>query len=203
MGLTLHYSARLRKPARLPELVAEVEDICRSLDWKSHSFDETIEVPAAAVPLEPGEGDPKPIRLQGIFFTPTKCETAFLTFTPSGRTSTPMNLEIAEDLAGITPEMVYSVHVKTQYAGLQTHVALVTLLKYLEKKYCYKMKVLDEGNFWKTLDQAVLKTRFNEYWSLINVVKEALEKEEWKVTDEPLKLALKMEEVIRRRLGEG
>ena len=114
-----------------------------------------------------------------------------------------MHLKIADRLAGILPELVYSIHVKTQYAGLDTHVALVTLLKYLEEKYFHKMKVSDEGNFWNTLDKAVLQSRFDEYWSLINAVKRALEKEGWNVTDEPLKLTERMEDIIRRRLGDN
>jgi len=201
MGLTLHYSARLKESERLPELAAEVEDICLSLDWRYHDLDMTVEVPAAAMPLEPGDSDPKPVRLRGIFFTPPECETAFLTFTPSGRTSTPLQLNIAEDLCNVAPEMVYSIHVKTQYAGLDMHVALVTLLKYLEHKYFHPMEVLDEGNFWDTLDKDVLRAHFDDYWSLINIVKGALENEQWQLSDSPLKLTERIEQAIRRSLG--
>jgi hypothetical protein len=201
MGLTLHYSARLRKFDRLPELVDEVEDICQSLQWRCHRMDETVEVAAKFLPKEPVEGDPKLVRLQGIFFTPPDCETVMLAFTPSGRTCSPMHLEIAETLYRIKPWLVYCMHVKTQFAGMDTHVALVTLLKYLEKKYFHKMRVTDEGNFWNTLDKAVLKARFDEYNHFLAIVKEALEKEDWKAVDSPLKLAEQVEEVIRRRLG--
>jgi hypothetical protein len=200
MGLTLHYSARLRKLDRLPELVDEVEDICQSLQWQCQRMDETVKVPAAFVPKEPVEGDPKPIRLQGIFFTPPNCETVMLTFTPSGRTCSDIQLKIAETLYRIKPWLVYSLHVKTQFAGMDTHVALVTLLKYLEKKYFHKMQVTDEGGFWDTLDKGVLKASFDKYSHLLDIVKEALEKESWEATDSPLKLAERMEEVIRRRL---
>jgi hypothetical protein len=200
MGLILHYSARIRNLKRLPELVDEVEDICQSLQWGFYRMDETVEVPAKFIPKEPVEGDPKLIRLRGIYFTPPNCETAFLTFTPSGRICTPMHLKIAETLYRIKPWLVYSMHVKTQFAGMDTHIALVTLLKYLEKKYFHKMRVSDEGNFWNTLDKAVLKARFDEYNHLLNIVKDALEKENWQATDSPLNLAERIEEVIRRRL---
>lgn len=34
MGLTLHYCARLTSPDCLPDVVAEVADICRCNGWK-------------------------------------------------------------------------------------------------------------------------------------------------------------------------
>ena len=165
-------------------------------------MDTTVDVPAAALPLEPVEGDPKKVRLKGIYFVPPECEAALLTFTPSGRTSGPSQLMAAEKLADLLPDQIYCIHVKTQYGGLDTHVALVTLLKYLEKKYFHKMDVEDEGNYWDTLDRAVLQERFDEYWSLIEAFKGALEKDGWEVTDEPLKLSGKIEGILKRRKGD-
>lgn len=39
MGLTLHYSARLRQMERLPELLDEVADICQSIQWSYRRLD--------------------------------------------------------------------------------------------------------------------------------------------------------------------
>lgn len=41
MGLTLHYSARINSPDCLPEVVAEVADICRCNGWKYILLDST------------------------------------------------------------------------------------------------------------------------------------------------------------------
>ena len=43
MGLTIHYTIRLRDMARLPELVEEVEDICKSLKWGYDHYWETMD----------------------------------------------------------------------------------------------------------------------------------------------------------------
>lgn len=201
MGLTLHYSATLRDINQLPDLVAEVEDICRSMNWPSQRVDLVEEVPAEAMPLEPGEGDVKHIRLQGILFTPPGCETVCLACTPSGRLSGPIQLRVAGRYP--SPDLVYCLHVKTQYAGEDTHVALVLLLKYLEKKYFRDMEVYDEGNYWDTLDKTVLSERFAEYRRLIDVVKTALEKESFQETDNSGTIANQIERIIRDRLGDG
>lgn len=182
MGLTLHYSAKIKSMDMLPELVSEVEDICYSLKWDYFLYDKTILVPAIHLPLEPVESDPKQIHLLGICINPPEAETVFLTFTPSGRISGPIQLQIADQLSELLPDQIYCIHVKTQFAGEEIHITLVTLLKYLEKKYFSEMEVSDEGNYWNTLDKRILEERFNEYRRLIGSVRGALEKDGWKIT---------------------
>jgi hypothetical protein len=202
MGLTIHYSARIPDKKRIPELTDEVADICRSLEWKSHFFDAVITVPAAVAPKEPGKGDTKEVRLRGLLFTPHKCETVFFTFTPSGRLSSFINLESAESIGD--SKYLYLNHVKTQFAGADTHVALVMLFKYLEKKYALKMEVLDEGHYWETLDRLVLEQHFDHYRQLIDSVKSALENEKVPNTkgSGPGALADLIEKILKKKFGE-
>lgn len=202
MGLTLHYTVRLRDMDRLPELVEEVEDICHSMQWKSNRFDHVIDVEAKAMPFEDIEGDPKPIRLNGIQFTPPECETVFLTFTPAGWSSAFTNLFTAPTLLdhGLDPMLTYCIAVKTQYAGEDMHITLVHLLKYLAEKYFTDVSVLDEGDYWETMDKAVLHERFEVYNGLMDAVCNALESEEWVVTDNPHQLATQLEALLRKRL---
>jgi hypothetical protein len=204
MGLTIHYTVRLRDMERLPELVEEVEDICTSLKWTSHRFDHVIDVEARTMPFESVEGDPKPIRLNGILFTPPKCETVFLTFTPAGWSSGFINLENASSLIdyGLSPMMLYCIAVKTQYAGEDMHIALVHLLKYLEKKYFSYAKVEDEGNYWETMDKAVLHKRFGVYNGLMDMVASTLETAEWTPTNNPNEIATQLEDLLKNRFSE-
>jgi hypothetical protein len=201
MGLTLHYSVRLRDMKRLPELVSEVEDICKTLKWDYYLFDDTFEVPAHTMPLESTEGDPKVIRLKGILFSPTECEPVFLTFTPDGWSSTFLNLQMPEQIAEIGTKLMYWVNVKTQYAGEDIHIALVHLLKYLEKKYFSHVEVDDEGNYWETMDKAVLHKRFGVYNGIMNMVASALETAEWTPTDNPNEIAKQLEDLLKNRFS--
>ena len=203
MSLTIHYTVRMRDMKRLPELVAEVEDICKSLKWSYHHFDDTFEVPAHTMPLESAQGDPKVIRLKGILFSPTKCEPVFLTFTPEGWSSSFLNLQIPEQIAEIGSMLMYCINVKTQYAGEDIHIALVHLLKYLEKKYFSYAEVSDEGEYWETMDKAVLHKRFEVYNGLMNMVASVLETAEWKVTDNPHEIATQLEDLLKNRFKLG
>jgi hypothetical protein len=72
-------------------------------------------------------------------------------------------------------EYLYMVSVKTQFAGWQTHLFIVGLLKYLSKKYFSEFIVNDEGNYWETNDEETLKQNFSRYTTLLNSVSTALE----------------------------
>lgn len=217
MGLTIHYSAHLRQMEDLPTLVKEVADICTSLNWEYQIIDAApIAVPAAAMPLEPGETDPKLITLKGIIFGPPERENVLLTFTNSGRTSSYIHLKGAEksakfdvdfrkDLAEHMPEeakkfetiptLIYTMHTKTQYGGMDMHIAIVKLLKYLEEKYFFPMYVSDEGNYWDTMDEKILQEHFDENWKMIGALKNALTKENWTITHSPM--TIKMENILK------
>jgi hypothetical protein len=204
MGLTIHYTFRLRDAALLNTLEDEVEDICQSLGWECGRFDEIMdEIPGEAMSLEAGDGEYKAIHLKGVYFTPPKCETAFLTFTPAGWTCSFMNVETAEMTYKLDVMLPYSIHVKTQYAGEDLHIALVSLLKYLEQKYfvATDTRVYDEGDYWDTLDKSILHERFETYWALINSVKAALENSDWNVTNDPHEIATQLEALLRKKLG--
>lgn len=201
MGLTLHYNASIRDKALIPKLIEEVEDICQSMNWQHKIRDDVMEVGAAHLPFEPVPGDPKPLHLQGITFTPPGCETVSLLFAPSGRITSYINL-IAAD-AYPDPEMVYSVHVKTQFAGPDLHVALVMLLKHLEKKYLKDMEVFDEGDYWNTMDKAVLQHHFDNHTALINAFRSALEEETFSPEEDADAIANKIMQIIRKFLREG
>ena len=200
MGLTIHYTARLRDWTLYDAFVEEVEDICKTMQWKYKRLDITEDVDAKGFPMEIGEGKTKTIRLQGVFFTPPNCETVCLAFTNERWTCTPIHFETAASLVELDPYLPYSMHTKTQYAGIDMHVALVNLLKYLEQKYFSEMRVYDEGDYWNTLDKTILESHFAAYTNAINMVKSALENENWQVTDDPYKIATQIEELIKRKL---
>ena len=167
MGLTIHYSARLKSTDLLPQLIDEVADICQSMGWAYDTVDEIVEM-TAVVTFTPPLDDAKNVHLKGIVFHPPKCESVVLTFLSSGWTSSTLHLMVAEKYQKLDnepifkglPKLVYTMHTKTQRGGSDTHIAIIQLFRYLEKKYFAKMNVSDEGNYWATSDKAVLQERF-------------------------------------------
>jgi hypothetical protein len=203
MGLTIHYAARLKSMEMLPQLTQEVADICQSMGWKSYSENKTVKMKDDVI-FKPPLVDDKNIQLQGIYFNPPKCESVILMFLSSGWTCSPLHLQAAKSYQRIDnepifkkmPKLVYTMHTKTQRGGADIHIAIIKLLKYLEKKYFAEIHVSDEGNYWKTMDKTILQARFEEYTQLINSVKGALEKENWTITHEPFKLSDKMNDLL-------
>jgi hypothetical protein len=103
MGLSIHYSGYILNREMLNPLIEEVTDICKTLGWSTHSFnDEDI---------------------KGVSFAPEGSETIFLTFNQEGRTLSPINL-MAKDIYGdygIEKDLIFTASTKTQYAGADCH----------------------------------------------------------------------------------
>lgn len=201
MGLTIHFGGRLRNRESLPKLMDEVADICRSLDWDHHFFDDHVEIPEHIELPEPFGQNPKTIHLEGIYFTPPECETVWLSFTPTGRLSG-LPYWLAVD-AFEDPNWVYTVPVKTQFAGIELHIALVHLLKYLEKKYLKDMEVTDEGYYWENLDRAALEEQFARYEQAFRILENTLTEKPLSKADEQYReFAERIREEIKKMLEE-
>ena len=66
------------------------------------------------------------------------------------------------------------VSVKTQFAGQDAHITLLKFLRHLEAKYFTDFFLVDEGGYWETNDEAVLKIQFEKYEFILDAVCDAL-----------------------------
>jgi hypothetical protein len=160
MGLSFHYSGRIISEELLAPLIAEVTDICKTLEWQTHSFD--------------GINDDD--HLVGISFAPQGSEPVWLTFLPGGRLCSPTSLTCREIYDGIQfdKELMFTAGTKTQYAGPDAHIAIMKLLKYISGKYLKHFDLNDEGNYWETGDEKILYAQFGKYNFLLDAVGEVL-----------------------------
>lgn len=180
MGLSIHYSGCIRDEREISRLTEETEDICKTLGWRHGRIsDET---------------------LNGIYFNPDECEPLFLTFLAGGRTCSPVNLMMKEDFRenGLDPELLYNVSVKTQYAGIEAHIAVIKLLRYLSEKYFSSFELIDEGQYWETNDRAVLEQQFNRYNAMLDAVAGALEKLTAKPGETVASLVARIEQLLEK-----
>ena len=169
MGLTLHYSCSIKQASCLPELVEEVKDICKEMNWSYHIWNED-KLQEYSTDIHKKEWAPDD--LYGISFSAPECEPFSLTFLPNGKLSAYINLLAAPYYDEY--DWIYFVAIKTQFAGADVHICLVKLLKYLEKKYLKDVSVTDEGNYWETDSKEVLLERFSAYNHLLKVVEKTL-----------------------------
>ncbi|HWR32866.1 MAG TPA: hypothetical protein VN451_05050, partial [Chitinophagaceae bacterium] len=164
MGLSIHYSGKIKEYSLIERITNEVEDVCESLNWKYQVFDNNRSE------LKPGSTAEKytPYDVKGISFTPPECETAFLTFLPDGSLCCPAKL-IYYDPA-TNDLMIEVVHVKTQFAGPDKHIAFFKLLNYLKEKYFETFWLDDEGYYWEKWDEKLLFAQFARYNFILDSV---------------------------------
>lgn len=182
MGLSFHYSGQLRQAAGEVALTEEVADICRDLDWDYTLLQRS------------GEGAP----LYGIAVAPENSESLFLTFLPNGQLLSPV-----QPMIGGNPQDPYyfTISTKTQYAGPDTHKALIRLLKYLDTKYFTGLVVQDEGLYWETGNDAVLLDQFHKYNRALKALKEALSDMKATPGESTPSLADRLEQLLRDKLS--
>ena len=165
MGLSIHYRGRIKKRASLHELIEEVADISRICKWKYYILE--TEFP------KNNAGEKKyNEKLYGIFFTPEQCEPVCFTFLSNGLMNSLLHLEFPEMRKEYKMTWVST---KTQFAGMQTHIHVVDLIRYISKKYLAAFEMNDEGYYWETKSKAKLKKRFDEYNCLMDAFADALE----------------------------
>ena len=172
MGLTFHYKGTIRSLHLIDEMTEEVKDICKSLNWDYRIWEKKETKRRYKSKSQAVISQPTPEDVKGISISPPECETLFLTFLPNGDLCSPIKL-IYYDPA-TNDIMIEMIHTKTQFAGPDTHIALMELLRYLNEKYFAKLEVDDEGMYWGKWDKKILYSQFSKYNVLLDIVVGAL-----------------------------
>jgi hypothetical protein len=169
MGLSFHYSGSIANPADLPELINEIIDIANVYSWPFNVLESTF-------PENHFGRTTFNNNLYGICFTPPGSESVFICFLSNGKMSGPAQIQLYVD-----PEKeeekkyLYILSVKTQFAGPEVHMVLIQLLRYLSQKYFARFNMTDEGGYWETSEEAVLRENFRKYTDLLDRFSTALE----------------------------
>jgi len=186
MGLSIHYSGTIRSMDLLDDLMTETTDICQSFNWKYHLINEP-------------DGD----QLKGIIFSPENCEPLMLTFLPNRRMCSFLNLKHRDIFDGtrLGKELMYTTSTKTQFAGPDTHMALIKLLRYLKEKYFETFELQDEGEYWETGDEKIFLRNFRRYEYLFDTVANILDNVQALPGENVDSLARRIEKILKEKLG--
>ena len=164
MGLSIHFSGRLRKAELLPAMIEEVIDVSNVYGWKYKVYDTNF-------PNNSFESCTSFDNIYGISFTPTDCETVSLAFLSDGTMVSPAHVTFFAHSEDETKRSyIYFISVKTQFSGVFVHLLLVRLLKYLNDKYFENFKVDDESFYWETGDENLMRERFKLYDNMLDNV---------------------------------
>ncbi|MDR1742370.1 MAG: hypothetical protein LBR48_00940 [Dysgonamonadaceae bacterium] len=169
MGLSIYYSGRLKNAKLLPALIEEVKDVAQVYGWKYHTYNTHFQ--------NDEFGDPTSFdKIYGINFTPTNCETVSIAFLSNGTIVCPARVQFfAHSKDEEERSWIYTVSVKTQYAGIIAHQFLIHFFKYLNDRYFCDFKLADESEYWETDDEEKMKEQFAKYDSLIDNLVLAME----------------------------
>ncbi len=180
MGVTIHYRGKLKSPDLITTLMDEVEEICISNSWKYQLLKDSSPTKEPALPnpyeLDDFDSDldfsPNHSRddLQGITFQPHK-ESETVTF--------------LFDTEGVLRSIFSSIFkkkgkytwcfVKTQFAGMDTHVRIINLMAYLKKKYFKKFEIHDDGGYYPDMNIEELQSRMDYLNNAIATVHDVFE----------------------------
>ena len=155
MGVSIHYRGQINDTSLLSTLCDEVGDIARTMGWPSTTLDDDWSTPPDAI-LTQGGTVHGHLGLKGIQITPhPDAEPLVLFFDRDGHLRSPLTMVMI--LAGTMRPATAWVPMKTQFAGPDTHVWIVGLLKYLKKRYIANLEVSDESEYWDTGDRRKLE----------------------------------------------
>ncbi len=129
MGITIHFTGRVADPSRIDEVIDAAVVAAELRGWKAERFaKETGTLQRSANGRQWEYTRPT----KGVVVTPHEwCEPLWLEF----------------DRDGVVQDFV-----KTQYAGVDTHVADVGLLRELQSRL-ESLEIADEGEYWETGDR--------------------------------------------------
>lgn len=171
MGVTIHYRGSINDKKQIDKFIVEMSDICNSMSWNYEVLDEDWSVPSSLEidHQEDGVSLKGHAGLKGVSFVPHQdCEPVRLTFDAAGHLNSVMNIAFGTQKSSKNGPWLFS---KTQFAGAETHISVIKLLKYINKKYVSNLEVRDEGDYWDTEDPKNVDNRM----SIINNAMSALE----------------------------
>ena len=169
MGLSIHYQGNFKNAKTLPLMIEEVVTIAKANCWDYFIFENEF-------PNKTFTSIPEKENLYGICISPPGCEMVSFSFLSNGKMCGVEKLQINKHLENLEEdENLYYLHTKTQYAGIEIHKKIIILFDYLSATYFDNFELKDEGQFWETRDEELLKTIFNRYTNLIESFQSSLE----------------------------
>jgi len=147
MGLSIYYSGMLRNPDLIDEIITEAADIGDSLHWNITKLPSAPDIP-----------------VRGIILQPENCDPVWLTFHTNGTLCDPIlfSFLLEKETPKEIEEAKYVLVTKTQYAGPETHMAIINFIRYLSEKYFSHFELNDDSKYWETGDTDLCRKRLGD-----------------------------------------
>jgi hypothetical protein len=198
MGITIAYRGQLKSPALIDKICRELKEIANLLEWEYTLLDEDFDKPTD-IKLEVRENGCEIVghlALKGIDLNVHKdCSSLSFFFDLNGILRDPFQMT---EEGNENEDLPFS-FVKTQFASPGIHIIIVKLLRYLKEKYFQRFEVIDEGKYWETADEDLLKEKMEFLSQKMNALAQALENSwiEIEPGDSDLDILVKLEKILR------
>ena len=180
MGVTIHYRGKLNSTDLIDPFCEELKNISIEMEWDYSCFDfnkNTDKIP-----------------LKGLFIKPHKsAETLQFMVDQLGNLRNAFLVKHVPDDSAST----FFIHVKTQFAPIEIHIAVIKLLKYLQQKYALNLEVWDEGHYGETGNSKILIEKFRFLNEAMDQLEDVLNSIEIEVESTATSVADKIEEILK------
>jgi len=135
MSLTISYCGTLRNPEEADILLGDVFDLCMEMGWHYMPIHRSNIMPA-----------------KGVMIDPKGCETIILAFLANGKLYNPFHFiyTMHPEKEIVNEELHQRIFVKTRYAGMDTHIAIMKFFRYLSSKYFETFTLHDPSGYYET-----------------------------------------------------
>lgn len=203
MGIVINYRGRLKSVDLIEPFCSELKKIAELMEWPYTIIDEDFEKPTDARLEVSNQGCEivGHLALKGINLeAPNGCSSVGFLFDQNGFLRDPIEMVGQEPFDNENPPFAF---VKTQFAPADIHIALVKLLRYLGGKYFQLFEVIDEGEYWETGDEELLKEKMAFLSQKMDVVSQALENSHLGVEpgDSELDIIAKIDKIFREMMN--
>lgn len=181
MGVTIHYKGKLDCVENIDSFCEEMEDIAKSMGWKHtiiDKFDSNDKIPVKGIIIRAHE---KSESLQLISDLHGNLRNVF-----------------AFEFAGEDSDLTYLNFIKTQFAPVEIHIAVIKLLKYIQQKYISNLDVYDEGEYWQTGDEKILKRKIDFLNRIMDQFEDVLNSVKFEENETAESVADKIEEILKK-----
>ncbi|MFA6296354.1 MAG: hypothetical protein WC663_03300 [Patescibacteria group bacterium] len=175
MGLTIYYSGKIKDKKLIPDLQKKLIFLSKKKNWQYFLINEN--------------------GYQGIVLElHPRAESFSIIFNQDGYIVDPGSVIYKENLVG-KPE--FGSFIKTQFAGVKTHLIVIKLLDYLKKNYLIKMDVEDEGEYWETRDTKLLQQRMDFLNMALDIVENKLKHSKIEQKGNLEEMGLEVEQILK------
>lgn len=198
MGVSIHYKGQLDNKTSVHQLIEEIQDIAETMNWTYHCLDEDWNK-KSQVKLEHHDGQTHikgHAGLKGISFCPhPESETVWLFFDADGCLNSPINMVMKDNFEDAS--ILSWLSTKTQFAGTDTHIAIIKLFRYLKKKYISNLEIEDEGGYWYSNNRTQLEEKINGINIAIDMLTDAFTNLPLSSDDDAESMVRKIENLLK------